>query len=173
MSVSNASSSARKRDFQLLDRVVNYRTYVSKTLWRMTLLAWALSWAFAFVHNTWALSLLIGDILYRLQSTSQTSVSVVKESAEQAQENLLKVQQAVTVFADTSRALEQMILHGGQISAASSEQERTANSLMAQAEQVKATADNSEAAVVRVKQGVSQLSQEYEQLKRGLQVFKA
>ena len=48
------------RDTRLLDQVTNYRSYVSRTLWYMSLLAWGLSLAFATVHDTWWLAILLG-----------------------------------------------------------------------------------------------------------------
>lgn len=114
----------------------------------------------------------IGDILHLLQSTSEASVVVMKESALQAQENLSKVQQAVQSFSQTGHTLTQMTTLGGQIGTAATKQDRTVNALMQQAEQVKSVTDQSEAAVSRVKNEVNELAQEYEQLRRGLSVFR-
>lgn len=114
----------------------------------------------------------IGDIIHRLQATSESSVLVMQESAKQAQENLVKVQQAVQVFSDTGHSLEQMTVLGSQIGSASTEQEQTANALMSQAELLKTVADDSEAAVSRVKQEIAKLAQEYGALKEGLSVFR-
>lgn len=115
----------------------------------------------------------IGEIIHRLQTASQTSVKAMKESAGLAQQNLLEVQQAVAVFSETSRTLEQMADYGSQIRTDSSAQEYTANALMTQAEHVRSTATNSERTVSRVQQEITQLAQEYAQLKQGLEVFKA
>lgn len=114
----------------------------------------------------------IGDIIHRLQSTSESSVEVMKESAEQAQENLTKAQQAVQTFNETGYTLEQMTALGSQIGSAATEQEQTANALMAQAEHLRAVADESEAAVSRVKHEIAELAQEYGALKEGLSVFR-
>lgn len=54
---------ASKRGNKLLDMVSNYRTYVSRTIWRLTLLAWMLSFAYAYVNDTWMLALLVGGAL--------------------------------------------------------------------------------------------------------------
>lgn len=115
----------------------------------------------------------ISDIIHRLQSTSEASVVVMKESASQAQENVEKVQHAVQTFNETGASLSQMTQLGSQIGTAATAQEQTANDLMSQSEHLKSISDESEAAVSRVSQGVDQLTQEYEQLKQGLRVFKA
>ena len=114
----------------------------------------------------------IGDILHLLQSTSESAVSVMKESALHAQENLSKVQQAVQSFNLTGQTLTEMTTLGGQIGSATTEQENTVTALMQQAEQVKSVSDQSEAAVSRVKREVTELAQEYEQLRQGLSVFR-
>ena len=114
----------------------------------------------------------ISNIIHRLQATSEASVDVMRASALQAQENLGKVQQAVTNFSDTGRSLEQMTMLGGQIGSASIEQEQTTNALMAQAEHVKLVADESEASVALVKTQVKALEDEYDQLKDSLSVFR-
>lgn len=55
---SQGSSSRFRR--HLLDVVNNYRNYVSKTLWFLTLLAWGLSFLYAPVHGTWLLAIFVG-----------------------------------------------------------------------------------------------------------------
>lgn len=63
MNANISSSRAARRGSKLLDMVSNYRTYVSKTIWNLTLLAWLLSFAFAYVHDTWMLALVVGGTL--------------------------------------------------------------------------------------------------------------
>lgn len=115
----------------------------------------------------------IGEIIHRLQSTSEASVVIMKESASQAQENLATVQHAVQTFSETGNTLAQMTQYGSQIGSAATEQEQTANALMGQAEHLKAIADDSEDTVSRVNQGMGQLAREYEQLRQGLSIFRA
>lgn len=115
----------------------------------------------------------ISDILHRLQATSQSSVGVMRDSAEQAQQNVTSVQETVSIFNETGTALSKMIQLGEQIGQSAIEQEHASSTLMTQALQVRSVASDSEAAVGRVRESIEQLAQDYGHLKQGLSVFKA
>ena len=53
---------------RLLGIVAHYQKHIGKTLWIMTLLAWAMSWLYAGVHQTWLLALTIGGALTAINS---------------------------------------------------------------------------------------------------------
>lgn len=53
---------------RLLGIIASYQKHIGKTLWIMTLLAWAMSWLYAGVHQTWLLALVVGGSLTAINS---------------------------------------------------------------------------------------------------------
>lgn len=115
----------------------------------------------------------ISDIIHRLQDTSKNSVTVMKESAREAESNLGKAQLAVMRFSETGQALQQMNQLGQQITDAAHQQAATSGVLMTNAENLKRVTDASESVVARVKQEVGVLANEYQQLKDSLSLFQS
>lgn len=62
------SSGPLSHNARLLSIVANYQQHIGKILWVMTLLAWAMSWLYAGVHDTWWLALLVGGTLTAINS---------------------------------------------------------------------------------------------------------
>ncbi len=60
---------------RLINIVGNYHQYVGKSLWVITLLAWAMSLGFATQHDTWILAIVIGGLLTAINTVLVFSVT--------------------------------------------------------------------------------------------------
>lgn len=60
---------------RLINIVGNYHSHVGKTLWMITLLAWAMSFGFASQYDTWGLAFFIGGALTAINTFLVFSVS--------------------------------------------------------------------------------------------------
>lgn len=59
----------------LINIIENYHRHVAKTLWLVTLLAWAMSLAYASQHDTWLLSIVMGGALTAINTVLVFGVS--------------------------------------------------------------------------------------------------
>lgn len=60
---------------RLINIVGNYHSYVGKSLWVITLLAWAMSFGYATQHDTWGLAIVVGGLLTAINTVLVFSVS--------------------------------------------------------------------------------------------------
>ncbi|MDY0072000.1 MAG: methyl-accepting chemotaxis protein [Thauera sp.] len=114
----------------------------------------------------------IGEIIHRLQHTSQQSVQTMELSSGQARSNLAHASDAVTHFTTIGNHLQQMTVLGQNIIDASQQQDGEITQLLAQASHVRQTAVASESASGGLKQNINSLVDEFEQLKQNLAVFR-
>lgn len=63
-----------KKPSRLINIVGNYHGHVGKSLWVITLLAWAMSLGFATQHDTWGLAIVIGGLLTAINTILVFSV---------------------------------------------------------------------------------------------------
>lgn len=113
----------------------------------------------------------ISDIIHRLQDASRQSVHTMQENVEQAQTNLQHTRAVVQCFDDIGDVLTHVTDLGMNVMAASQQQHAETDQLLAQAEQLKQTAIESDTATRGLDNNINALVREFTQLKTNLTVF--